>query len=76
MRCWRWLFGNKIPISMQVLFIYLEDCSDLTRRFGAFEVMAWINKVYSCLDQSAPRPSSSSLLLSSLELSDATIYEP
>ena len=34
--------------------MYLEDCSDLTRRFGALPVMEWINKVYTCFDESAP----------------------
>ena len=36
--------------------MYLEECSDLTRRFGAVLVMEWINKVYTCFDESAPIP--------------------
>ncbi|KAJ1484041.1 nucleotide cyclase [Baffinella frigidus] len=41
-----------------VMFMYLEDCSDLTRRFGAFRVMEWINSVYSCIDEVVRREQS------------------
>ena len=41
--------------------MYVEDCEDLTRRFGPFRVMEWLNSVYSCLDEVVRHEKSSGL---------------
>lgn len=53
------ILGGELRITAQhddatVMFIYLEDCEDLTRRFGPFRMIEWIHTVYERLDGCLP----------------------